>query len=360
MEATARRERAKFPSPEPSATVPDRGGRTRSTRVLWLTPDKPANISVGRRRIAERLEADGLEVTVRGTTPSTVLASLRERTDYDAIVGTTRSGAIAGSLLSVLTGLPLVVDHVDPIRQLKQTHSVWLAVLVCWFENVAFWLAEQVLFVYEEEEARVSRFADRAYPTELGVDYDRVTDPSQSAIEAARDRLDEYTLNDNILIYIGGLEPIYHVEELLDAVEHLDDWTLLVLGTGSLAEEVEQAAADTDDIVFPGTVPHETIPGFLHLADVGVCLVDDPRTLKVLEYGAAGLPTVHLRGRSQSRFGGLLEYCDAEPESIAGAVERASERDGDALGEFVRAYNWNDIGSQYKRAILSTAAQHNA
>lgn len=360
MEAPARRNRAEFPSPEPPSAVPDEEERTRSAHVLWLTPDKPTNISVGRKRIAEHLDADGIEVTVRGTTPSTILTSLRERETYDAIVGTTRSGAIAGAFLSVLTGTPLVVDHVDPIRQLKETHSPWLALLVRWFENVAFWLSERVLFVYEEEEARVNRFADASFPTELGVDYDRVANPSPYAVEAARDRLAEYDLDENVMIYVGGLEPIYNVESLLDSVEHLDDWSLVILGTGSLEDEVERAAANEDAIVFPGTVPHEMMPGFLHLADVGVCLVDDPRTLKVLEYGAAGLPTVHLRGRSQGRFGGLLEYCDADPESIARAVERASGRDGEALGEFVRVYNWGDIGSQYRRAILSTVAQLNA
>lgn len=360
MEASASGSVAELPGPESPSVVEEEAVRARHPHVLWLTPDKPANISVGRNRIAERLGADGIEVTVRGTIPSTVRAALRERDTYDVIVGTTRSGAIAGAFLSILTGTPLIVDHVDPIRQLEETHSLWLALVVRWLENIAFWRSERVLFVYEEEEARVNRFANSAFPTELGVDYDRVANPSRETVEAARARLEEYDLNENVAIYIGGLEPIYHVEPLLDSVEHLDDWTLVVLGAGTLEDEVERAAASNDAIVFPGSVPHEEMPGFLDLADVGICLVDDPRTLKVLEYGAAGLPTVHLRGRSQGRFGGLLEYCDADPESIARAVQRARDRDGEALGEFVRAYNWGDIGSQYRRAILSTIAQLNA
>ena len=73
-------------------------------RVLWLTPDKPADISVGRRRIAECLRADGFRVTLRGTTPRTTLAALRERDDYDIVIGTTREGAFAGALLSKKRG----------------------------------------------------------------------------------------------------------------------------------------------------------------------------------------------------------------------------------------------------------------
>ncbi|MCU4802341.1 glycosyltransferase [Halobacteria archaeon HArc-gm2] len=360
MKASAGGSVTEPPSQEPPSRVEDQTVWTRPPHVLWLTPDKPDNISVGRNRIAERLDADGIEVTVRGTTPSTILASFREREQYDAIVGTTRSGAMAGAFLSVLTGTPLVVDHVDPIRQLEETHPPWLVVAVRWVENLAFWLSERVLFVYEEEESRVNRFADASSPTELGVDYEQIANPSPAAVEAARDRIGDDDLEDNVAIYVGGLEPIYHVESLLDSVDHLEDWSLLVLGTGSLADDVERAAASNDAIVFPGSVPHEEMPGFLHLADVGVCLVDDPRTLKVLEYGAAGLPTVHLRGRSQSRFGGLVEYCDTSPESIARAVQRAHERDGEALGEFVRAYDWGDIGAQYRRAILSTVSRINA
>ncbi len=38
----------------------------------------------------------------------------------------------------------------------------------------------------------------------------------------------------NIAIYVGGLEPLYNVESMLDGIELLDNWTLVVLGTGSL------------------------------------------------------------------------------------------------------------------------------
>lgn len=339
--------------PELPVEPPEEEVAARSPDVLWLTPDKPADISVGRSRIADRLDEAGIEVTVRGTTPRTVVRTLREGVDYDVVVGTTRSGAIAGAFVSTVTDTPFVVDHVDPIRQLRETHSEWLATVVRLLENVTFWLSDRVLFVYEEEETRVNRFADVSFPTELGVDYDRIAEPTPEAVEAARRRLDDYELNEHVAIYVGGLEPIYHVEELLASADSLEDWTLLVLGTGSLEDEVERAAARTADVVYPGCVPHDEIPGFLELADVGVCLVDDPRTLKVLEYGAAGLPTVHLRGRTQGRFGGLLEYCDPDPESVARAIERARRRDAGPLEEFVRVFDWDIIGRQYRRAILT-------
>ena len=355
MDTPATAESTGLRQPDAATDAPLEVVDARSPSVLWLTPDKPDDISVGRSRIADRLDADGIAVDVRGTTLSTVRAALAERDQFDVVVGTTRSGAIAGTLLSALSDAPLIVDHVDPIRQMAERQSPWLAAAVRLFENLAFWRSERTLYVYDEERPRVDRYANASWPTELGVDYERIAEPDPEIVAAARERLVEYGADpeeSNLAIYVGGLEPIYHVEELLESVAHLDDWRLVVLGAGTLEDTVERAAQERDDVVFPGSVPHEQIPGFLALADVGVSLVDDPWTLKVLEYGAAGLPTVHLDGRTPDRFGDRLEYCEAEPADIARAIERASERDGERLREYVSGLTWDAIGLQYRRAIL--------
>lgn len=326
-------------------------GSNATSEVLWLTPDKPADISVGRQRIADHLSNDDVTVTIRGTTPRTLLQSLRDGARYDAIVGTTRAGAIGGVVLKLATDTPLIVDHVDPISQFEANNPRWLAELVHRLENVAFRVADHVLYVYAEEEERVTRFSS-ATKTDLGVEYDRFADPSPEIVSRARARLGVAD-GENVAIYVGGLEPIYHIRELLDAAKTLEEWTLVVLGTGSLEELVERAAATDDNIVFPGTVAHEDVPGYLHVADVGVCLVDDPHTLKVLEYGAAGLPTVQVRGRAEDRFDGLVEFCDATPESIARAVERAATSDPEALRAFARDFDWSEIAETYAQLITT-------
>ncbi|WP_254536874.1 glycosyltransferase [Halomarina litorea] len=323
-----------------------------STRVLWLTPDKPANISVGRRRIAECLEADGFDVTLRGTTPATVRESLRERDAYDAVVGTTRAGALAGCALKLL-GTPLVVDHVDPIQQFERTHPRALSLAVRAAENAAFALADHTLYVYEEEEARVRRYAREATATDLGVSFDRFADPDPESVDRARTRLDEAGVgSENVLVYVGGLEPIYEVPQLLAAMVHLPDWTLVVLGAGSLEGRVERAARDRENVVFLGTVPHEDVPGYLHAADVGVSLVDDPHTLKVLEYGAAGLGVVQAAGRAEERFGAFVSFCEPYPAEIARAVREADEMGGsEDFREYVRRFDYARIAEDYSRTL---------
>ena len=330
-------------------------------RVLWLTPDKPATISVGRRRIAECLERGGFDVTLRGTAPRTVVESLRERDEFDAVVGTTRAGAIAGCALKLL-GTPLVVDHVDPIRQFERTHPRALALAVRAAENAAFALADHALYVYEEEAPRVRRYARAATETDLGVAYDRFANPDPDGVERARRRLADAGVDvavdepsRKILIYVGGLEPIYRIPQLLAAMGHLPEWTLVVLGTGSLAERVERAARERENVVFPGTVPHEDVPGYLRAADVGICLVDDPHTLKVLEYGAAGLGVVQAAGRAEERFGEFVSFCEPLPADIARAVRAAGDEraSGEAFREYVRQFDYERVAATYAAALES-------
>lgn len=320
------------------------------TRVLWLTPDKPENISVGRRRIADHLVERGYDVTLRGMTLRTAVRSIRERGRYDAVIGTTRAGGIAGTALRAVGGPPLVVDHVDPIRQFAVT-APWPVVRgVRLAENVSFRLSSVTLFVYEEERGRVERRAGRTLATDLGVEFDRFADPAPAVVERAGRELAAYDLREKIAIYVGGLEPLYNVEALLCAADHLDEWSLVVLGTGSLEKAVRRAH-DGRSVVYLGTMPHEDIPGYLHRADVGVSLVDDPHTLKVIEYGAAGLATVQLAGAAEARFGDLVEYCAADPESIAVAVRSADERDAAPLREFARQFDYDEIADDYATAI---------
>jgi glycosyltransferase involved in cell wall biosynthesis len=325
-----------------------------SDDILWLTPDKPDNISVGRQRISEHLEKQGFTVRLRGITPENVWASLRDIGNYDAMVGTTRSGAIVGAFLRLISGTPLVVDHVDPIRQFTDNSPWPTGFAVRWLEHFAFAVADHVIYVYDEETYRVQRYASSWSQTDLGVDFDRFADPSPEVLERGRTWLEDTALSGQIAVYVGGLEPIYHVEKLLDAVELLEDWSLLILGDGSLAGSVSDRADRRNDIAYPGSVPHEGVPGYLHVADVGVSLVDDPHTLKVLEYGAAGLPVVQLAGRAEARFGDRVEYCDPSPESIASAIERAYQREiEEQLREFASEFDWAQITDDYRHAFKS-------
>lgn len=324
-------------------------------RVLWLTPNKPEDISVGRERIASHLRARGFDIVLR-TADRTVLGDiLHADGPYDVVIGTTRAGAIAAVGVAKSTGVPLVVDHVDPIRQLEETMTWPVVCAVRHCEHFAFHQSAHTLYVYPEERERVRRYAPSATETDLGVEYDRFANPHPRVVQAAEDRLDRLELEDNVAIYVGGLEPIYHIRELVAGVDHLDDWSLVVLGSGSLEDIVTDAAATSSSIAYLGTVSHDRVPGYLHAADVGVSLVDDPHTLKVLEYGAARLPTVQLSGRAEEKFAGVVEFCNADPVSIADAIERANDAEDtvDGLQGLAREYSWERIAGEYATVLES-------
>jgi hypothetical protein len=88
------------------------------------------------------------------------------------------------------------------------------------------------------------------------------------------------------------------------------------------------SAATTPAIHYLGTVDHETILGLLAACDVGVSLVDDPHTLKIIEYGAAGLLVVQLAGRAKARFGDRSICTPVEPAEVVRAIAAAVTRDG--------------------------------
>lgn len=317
--------------------------------VLWLRPDKPENISIGRHRIAELLRERGHSAAVENTTPDDFINVLNRNPDI--VVGTTRLGAIIGGWRKLLRRTPLVVDHVDPISQFRRNHGAFATWSVSQGEKVTFRLADHVMVVYDEEMPRVDRHAKAVTKTHLGVDFEKFANPTERSVQRAREMLTEHTDPENKrVIYIGGLEPAYHIPTVVDAMEHLSEWDFVVLGDGSQREMIE--AIDRENVHYLGTVSHDLIPGFLHESDVGICLLDDPNTLKMLEYGAARLPAVSMKGDAERRFEGLIEFSDLDPRNVAEAIRSADESAPlDAFQKFTKQYSWRSVADQYEEVL---------
>jgi glycosyltransferase involved in cell wall biosynthesis len=319
--------------------------------ILWLAQNRPDNISIGRQILADYLRQRGYNVTITSTTPKAVATATTRLHNYDLIIGTTRAGAIAGMVLKQLGNLPLVVDNIDPMRQFEE-QSPLLAPPVRVFENRALRIADHVLYVYPEEEDRIKSHASSYSHTDFGVEYDMFANPDPASIQRASSRFEALDLNENVAIYVGGLDPIYHIEEMVESMKYLDDWNLVIIGTGTLTEFTRDSAERMGNVEFLGTVPHEDVPGYLHLADVGLCLVDDARTLKVLEYMAAGLPVVQLDGEARERFGNVVEFSSTESDEIAASIRRSQElANEDELREFTKEFSWASIAEDYADAL---------
>lgn len=323
--------------------------------ILWLRPDKPENISVGRSRIAKRLKQKGHTVEIRGTKFRSFRTVLNE--NPDVVIGTTRLGAFVGSWMKLVKDLPLIIDHIDPISQFRRNNSQPLTWSVSQGEKFSFKYADHVMVVYEEEISRVERYTDSVTKTRLGVDYERFSNPDDKVIQYATEILSEYLdIDEHILVYIGGLEPAYNVPTIIEAIEHLPDWHLIILGDGSQRPIVEKLSGDTQNVHYLGTVPHEAVPGFLHVSDVGISLVNDRNSLKILEYGAAGLPAVSVEGDPENLFEGMVEFCSLHPESVAKSVPKAYKKGiSEKLRELTKTHSWERIAEEYESVMLDVA-----
>jgi len=120
--------------------------------------------------------------------------------------------------------VPFVVDHVDPISQFEKTATRLLATPVRLLENAAFSVADHVLYVYPEEESRIQQRTGQLTETELGLEFEDFSSVSPRAVSDVRTSLEEKAgKGQNIAIYVGGLEPLYNVESMLDGIELLDN-----------------------------------------------------------------------------------------------------------------------------------------
>jgi len=322
--------------------------------ILWLRPNKPEDISVGRHQIAKILKERGYAVEVWNATSSDFFHILRS--SPDVVVGTTRLGAFIGTWKKLVSGTPLVVDHIDPIDQLSRSKGAIMTSVVDRLERFSFCIADEVVVTYEEELDRVGHYNQHVVKTTLGVDYIGFNDPSTETLESANDVLRPAVNEDSkILIYIGGLEPTYHIREVVESLDYLDGWELVILGDGSERGYVSSVADGSDSIHYFGTVPYQDVPGYLHLSDVGISLLDDPHTLKVLEYGAAELPVVYLRGAAESAFGDAVTYTSTDPADVATNVRVAIDSSTVDLAETAKNHSWQSVADDYEGAITRAA-----
>lgn len=333
-------------------------------KVLWLRPSVGDHISVRRERIAEHLEEMGVEVVILDASGFDSIGAVREAIGggYDVVIGNVRVGLYLGYLLSVLLRKPLIGDVSDPTEIVDDLPTP-IYRLVCWFE---WWVLSRADAGFFVETTSYERAKSRGLDPVLvrnSVDYERFAEPDNDSVERARDVMESrgVDLDRPIAIYIGGMAPHYHVEEIAKAADLLPTWEFVLVGKERGAE-VEELSRGRENVYFLGSHPYDLMPGFLYHSTAGFCLTDKQQPLKMMEYGAAGLPTVGLEGRLQDRFDeDEVLFVDGSPEEISGALEKL-ESDDDLsreltfnLRERARHQSWRTVAEEYYEAILEAS-----
>lgn len=323
------------------------------TNILWLVPDKPENISTGRQIIAQRLRDRGHEVTTIAS--RTRMARVQPTHGYDVHIASSAAGGFSAPV-ATLQRRGFVMDHVDPIRQMYRTADYRTAKMAESLQDLAFKLADGILYVYDIEEPRLRHTSAHVEQTTLGVEFDRFAHGGGTATPP--DAVAHGDIRPGYGVYVGGLEPIYNIDTMMQAAARVDSHDFVVAGCGSKEAIVRDYAADYDHIHYLGVVNHEQVPALLHRAGAGVCLVDDPHTVKVLEYAAAGLPVVHLDGRARIAYPpDSVTWVDNDVGSVAHGLRTAlTHRSASrALREYAQARDFETVVDQYERMVERVA-----
>jgi len=196
----------------------------------------------------------------------------------------------------------------------------------------------------------------------LGFDYDHVISVNRHHLDLLEEyheslscipngvdieRFDRDRERNRDILFLGRLDPKKRVSDLIEAfgliAEEYPDTRLVIVGTGSLDDELEEqarATAASDRIVFEGRVPDEAIPEYYASSELFVLpSVWEGHPLTLLEAWASGIPVI------TTEVEGIQEFVDHEengylvppesPPDLADAL-RVSLDDPESAREWAR------------------------
>lgn len=334
---------------------------TEEYRVLWLRPSTGTNVSTRRSRIAEHLERWGVHVdlvTVGMREIPTAISRVLSG-DYDVVIGNVRLPMYVSFPAAKLRRVPFIGDVSDPLRQISDLPPP-LYELLKRYEWMVLRHSDARFFAHTESYDSAKELGINGVLVPNAVNFDSFSEPSHESVSFAERRLSEADIDRArpIAVYIGRFSKWYHMEEILEAAEIAEEWEFLFIGESGKQATVESAARRLSNVYYLGSFDYEKMPGFLSLADVGLCLADRERPLKILEYGAAGLPVLAIPGRLQTEFSDEeLWFTEPTPSGIADALTEISrssaeaERRTGALMDVARDNSWESVADAYYRAV---------
>ncbi len=339
----------------------------KKVKVVWLKPAK-GNISIGRKLIAEELEKNDFKVEIlecSGIKFFKVISHVL-RSDFDVVVGTTHLGVVAGGITKLLKKKPFLVDFVDRFSLLKESTPTYLypiMYVIILLEKIAIGIADAIMVVPGEDYEKFSRERDNVYKVNLCVDLERFLHVGEKTIEKAKKILNMLgiDLNKPIAVYVGGFTKIYNLDLLIEAMEYLPDFQLVMIGGGGLENELRtmRKMKNLKNVFFLGYQPNDLVAGFLKLCDVGISLCEISRQLKIYEYLATGLKVVVPEKIMADVDFEFEEYCigtSLNPEDIARKIEYAASMpdvDNRKLYKILKKYNCKNVTLKYAYALKS-------
>ena len=185
-----------------------------------------------------------------------------------------------------------------------------------------------------------------------GVDFEHFQQYSQ-------DSPPEYVdLPRPILVYVGAISDWFDFDAVRAIARSFESASLVLIGPEGLARKRLEGISNLHIL---GARPYESLPGYLHHADIGLIpfdvighgeLVHSVHPLKLYEYLASGLPVVAAAWQELRELGApimLAERADDYPGAIRKTLEGPVDKD--RLRSFARRNDW----SQRTQVLLRIA-----
>ncbi|MPZ96023.1 MAG: glycosyltransferase, partial [Propionibacteriales bacterium] len=201
--------------------------------------------------------------------------------------------------------------------------------------------------------------AGRVHTLENGVEYDVF-----AGDHAAPDGVLPAGFDGTVLGFVGGLKPKLDFALLAEVMTRRPDWLLLLVGPDGTGGHPDlQRLLRLPNVVWPGAVPADEVPGYLSLVDVGVMpYLSSPYNdavfpLKLFEFLAAGKPVVGTNLPSTASYVEPNVYSHLrtdDADEVVAACEAVVDSDSRLVGrrrEVARTRDWADVFGEMLRLV---------
>lgn len=213
-----------------------------------------------------------------------------------------------GRIISKLSGKPLLYDAHELYAKMIQSEVGPLWKLIWWLERTCASQADSTITVSDA-------LANELPPSKSGraAVVSTTQDPSAIADVDVKEIRKKYALDGFVVSYLGSLEPGRFVEETISAFSPEDGLTVLVAGTGTLTDKVQEAARLNKAVKYIGVVPTDEALRLTMASDLVVAMMDPSNPNNVV-----GTPGKIINAMSVGRA-----LITTEGLNIAGRVQEA-------------------------------------
>jgi glycosyltransferase involved in cell wall biosynthesis len=208
---------------------------------------------------------------------------------FDLLLANDLDTLLANYLASKIKGIPLIYDSHELFTEVPELNGrpikkkLWL--------KLERWILPKIKFAYTVSEAIAS-----TYQIRYGL-------PVQVIYNFPFKRKSEPIRKENLILYQGALNKDRGLEELIRAMELINNALLMIIGSGDVKEELKRLVEEMGlqhRVKFKGRMKPEEIIPYTEKAKVGVSLEKESCQSysyavpnKIFDYLQAGTPVLH-------------------------------------------------------------------